>query len=463
MKQKSHRWEKLLKIPGSDALQEAPSLVSQFDPGPMNLFPRLNSLRWLVPGILVAATGVGAGDLLTASLAGAEVGTIILWGALFGAVLKWSLNEGIARWQLATGTTLLEGWIIRLGPALAWGFFIYLIMWSYFVGGALINACGVAGVGLLPLGDTQAHDWTPDTSKIVWGMVHSLIGLLLVWFGGFRLFSKFMSACIALLFVCVLITALMLRPDWSTLAPSLLLPRVPEGGGRWLIALLGGVGGTVTLLAYGYWIREDGRAGTRGLRISQWDLAVGYALTAFFGVAMVIIGARTDVEGQGTLLALQLADQLAHILGEPGRWIFLLGFWGAVFSSLLGVWQSVPYLFADFLAIRQGISIEQRAGIDLTRSKAYRCFLLAIATLPLATLFFSVRNIQLAYSLLGALFMPLVAITLLIMNNRVAWVGTRFRNTWPFNVLLVVTLAIFIYVGARDAWSAWSGQMGGGG
>jgi hypothetical protein len=32
--------------------------------------------------------------------------------------------------------------------------------------------------------------------------------------------------------------------------------------------------------------------------------------------------------------------------------VFLLGFWGAVFSSVLGVWQSAPYLFADFVALR---------------------------------------------------------------------------------------------------------------
>jgi hypothetical protein len=25
-------------------------------------------------------------------------------------LLKWTLNEGIARWQLATGTSLLAGW-----------------------------------------------------------------------------------------------------------------------------------------------------------------------------------------------------------------------------------------------------------------------------------------------------------------------------------------------------------------
>jgi len=73
----------------------------------------------VAPGILIAATGVGAGDLLTGSLAGSAVGLVILWAAAVGAVVKWFLNEGIARWQMATGTTLLEvgprTWAARFG------------------------------------------------------------------------------------------------------------------------------------------------------------------------------------------------------------------------------------------------------------------------------------------------------------------------------------------------------------
>ena len=69
----------------------------------------------IAPGILLAATGVGAGDLLTATLAGSEVGLAVLWAAVAGAILKWTLNEGLARWQLATDSTLLEGWARHLG------------------------------------------------------------------------------------------------------------------------------------------------------------------------------------------------------------------------------------------------------------------------------------------------------------------------------------------------------------
>lgn len=90
-----------------------------------------------IPGILVAATGVGAGDLITAGLAGSEIGLALLWAAAVGSLLKWTLNEGLARWQMATGTTLLEGWSGHLGGWVRWLFLIYFLIWSYSVGGAL--------------------------------------------------------------------------------------------------------------------------------------------------------------------------------------------------------------------------------------------------------------------------------------------------------------------------------------
>ena len=67
------------------------------------------------PGLLVAATGVGAGDLATASFAGSLLGNGILWAAVLGAFLKYVVNEGLARWQLATGNTLIEGAVDKFG------------------------------------------------------------------------------------------------------------------------------------------------------------------------------------------------------------------------------------------------------------------------------------------------------------------------------------------------------------
>ena len=396
----------------------------------------------LGPGLLVAATGVGAGDLVTASLAGSEVGLVVVWAALLGAGLKWTLNEGVARWQMATGTTLLEGWHRRLGGWFSWLFLVYFFLWTFAVGGALVNACGIAATAFFTVGDAE-------TSKIVWGVLHSIAGALLVWRGGFERFERVMAVCVGVMVVSVVMTATLIAAEAPVaVVREMFLPAVSftRGDWTWFLGVLGGVGGTVTMLSYGYWIREAGRRDHEGLRTSRIDLAVSYGVTAVFGVGMVIIGSRIGGTGQGARVAVQLAEQLATVLGGPARWLFLVGFWGAVFSSLLGVWQSVPYIFADFVRARRGKPADAAIASDLQESRAYRWYLLGVAVVPLVLLWTTVRQVQLVYATLGAWFMPLVALTLLVMNNRSRWVGQSFRNGWAINGLLVVTLGLFAYL-----------------
>ncbi len=395
------------------------------------------------PGILVAATGVGAGDLLTASLGGSAVGVSILWAAVVGSVLKGFLNEGIARWQLATGTTVLEGWA-RFGAAVRYAFLVYLLGWSFFTGGALISACGAAGDALLPLSSDS------ETSRRIWGVVHSLAGLALVWFGGFRFFEKLMAACIALMFAAVLFTSVASGPDWAAAARGLVIPSLPQGGTAWVLGLLGGVGGTVTLLSYGYWIREKGREGPGGLRTCQADLAVGYTLTGLFGAAMVLIGSTLQLQGTGLKVAVLLAQRLGDVTGPVGYWLFLVGFWAAVFSSVLGVWEGIPYLFADFLRIHRGQPAHQ---VPLRGSRAWRLYLVALAVVPLPLLWIPLQRAQLAYAVVGSLFMPLLAATLLWMNNRRSELGP-LRNGWLTNAALAATLLLFLLVGGSEALEA---------
>ena len=401
-------------------------------------------LRLLGPGILVAATGVGAGDLATASFAGSQLGTAILWAALLGAFLKFVLNEGLARWQLATGDTLLEGAVLRFGRVVGWLFLPYLFLWSFFVGAALMSACGAALQALFPLFDDA------ERGRMVFGALSSLLGLVLVRAGGFRLFERVMTACIGVMLATVVVMAVMLWPGTAEVLRGLLLPGIPDLRGEgvvWTVALMGGVGGTLTVLCYGYWIREEGRADIGELPLCRIDLGLGYAMTALFAIAMVIIGSQVQIDGRGTGLLLALADRLGAELGAAGRWMFLVGVLGAVVSSLLGVWQAVPYLFADlwsmtFVRHEAGAA---RPAVD-TRAAPYRVYLWLLALAPMLGLVLSFKEIQKLYATMGATFIPLLALALLLMNGRRAWVGAHV-NRWPTVIVLLATLVFFATLG----------------
>ena len=270
------------------------------------------TLAAIGPGLLLAATGVGGGDMATGTFVGSLLGTAILWAVIVGAFLKFVVTEGIARWQLATGNTFLEGLVRRLGPAVIWVFLPYLLLWTLFVGSAQMSACGVALYALLPYFDD------PDRGKIIFGIICSLVGIGLVLKGGYRLFEAIMRVCIAIMFVTVVITAVMLWPGTGAVLQGLLVPTIPDFSGiglTWTVALIGGVGGTLTVVCYGYWMREEGRTGPEDLWICRLDLGAGYLMTAIFGVAMVIVGSTVEIEGQGTTLLVTLAERLEEPLG----------------------------------------------------------------------------------------------------------------------------------------------------
>jgi Mn2+/Fe2+ NRAMP family transporter len=403
-------------------------------------------LATIGPGIAIAATGVGAGDLLAAMLAGADFGTALMWVVGVGAILKLGLNEGVARWQLATGTTLLEGWCRHLGWPIKAYFFAYLVLWGFIVAGGLMSACGVA-----------AHALWPVLSIKTWAIVHSLGALVLVAVGRYAIFENVMKALIGLMTVTLLVSVVMVGPDLASVFRGL-IPSLPRGSAAATLSLMGGVGGSVTLLAYGYWIREKGWKGVDSLAGVRLDLTVGYALTGLFGIAMLMLAAAVLGGGEGMpegsegLVACGDAIRAATTLrfgavaGNAVATIFLIGIWGAVTTSTLGVWNGVPYLFADYLDAFRG-----RFDTDVdTRGWAYRGFLLYLALPPMALLFLG-RPIWVIkiYTLTGGLFMPLLAATLLWLNSRRRLVGD-LKNGALSTAALVLALLLFALIAGRQ-------------
>jgi len=408
-------------------------------------------LKIIGPGMLTAATGVGAGDLATGSFAGSMLGTAILWAVIVGAYMKFVVTEGIARWQLATGTTLLEGMTIHLGRGAAWIFLPYLLLFSYFIGTAMMSACGVTLHAMIPIFDNAAD------GKLYFGIACSVVGLLMVYKGGYALFEKCMHVCAAVMFLSGVITAGMLWPGTDVVLKGMLIPTIPDFSGQgliWTIALIGGVGGTVTVLSYGYWIREEGRLTEADLPDCRIDLAVGYFMTALFCLSMVVIGSNLTIEGEGATLLVRLSDQLGNQLGPVGKWLFLIGSFGAVFSSLLGVWQSIPYIFADtwMLATNKmdAETIKERSLKSGQSNSVYRLYMLLIAFIPMLGLFTSFQQAQKFYTVTGAYFFPLLAITLLLLNSRGKWIGEKFKYGWASKISLGATLAFFLWATAMN-------------
>ena len=114
---------------------------------------------------------------------------------------------------------------------------------------------------------------------------------MLVWTGRYSVFEKVLAALVGIMFVTMVGAALLTLPNLGELLTGL-APRIPDGGLVNTLALAGGVGGTITLAAYGYWLREKGWDTPRYMRVMRIDNAVAYVVTGIFVLATLVVGAE---------------------------------------------------------------------------------------------------------------------------------------------------------------------------
>lgn len=372
--------------------------------------------------------------MVSSTIAGASYGLTLVWALAAGVVLKFAITEGAARWQLATDTSLLEGWRNHIPPAAVVAFFIYFVIWSYFVSSALVAASALVPTAVMPA-----------VPLPVWGVIHAVAAFTLVWFGRYERFLAVIKWFVGLKFAAV-IGSVLLIVFWSGADSSHFGAR--QGfSTAYTLSLIGGVGGTVTLLSYAYWMREAGWSGPARLPMARADLTVSFALVLIFCFSMIFLATQIDWTGQildeGPRLCLLLADRIGSEIGPIGRAVFLIGFWGAAFSSVLGVFHGVPFLFDDILHLWQR---RERTG---QRGHAYRSWA-AYLTLAAISALVIRRPVWLvfAYTIVGSLFFPFVISTLLFLNN------SRFaprvtRSGALVNVILGAALSLYAILAGR--------------
>jgi hypothetical protein len=105
--------------------------------------------------------------------------------------------------------------------------------------------------------------------------------------------------------------------------------------------------------------------------------------------------------------------------------------------------------------------VDARAEITKVTSTPYRRALLFITLVPLPLAFTGAPLLVIVtYTVIGSLFVPFLAATLLYLNNRVPWTEAVPKNAMLTNVLLVAILVLFVAVGAQEAMGALRRIMG---
>ncbi|MFD7624854.1 Nramp family divalent metal transporter [Streptomyces sp. NPDC059851] len=400
-----------------------------------NHAPRKASWRTIGPGMVVAATGVGAGDLVATLIAGSKFGYTLLWAAVIGCLVKISLAEAAGRWHLATGRTLFDGWR-SLGSWTSVYFAGYVVVWGFVYGAAAMSSSALPLAALFPgLMDLK-----------VWAVLCGLSGLVFVWFNRYAVFEKLMTALVGVMFAVTVYLAIRVTPRLGS-ALAGLVPVLPDGSLFYTLGLIGGVGGTITLAAYGYWVNAKGWTHTGWMRVMRLDNRIAYLTTGVFVVAMLFVGAEL-LYSSGVALTkgdkglLDLSGVLEERYGAATAKLFLIGFFATSYTSLIGVWHGVSLMFADFVAKYRPSLVP--AGTGPEKSLPFRAYLLWLTFPPISLLFLDQPfGLVVVYGVIGALFMPFLALTLLWLLNS-ARTPAPWRNGPLSNAMLGAAGLLFV-------------------
>lgn len=404
---------------------------------PASAVPKTRRASWRLigPGIVVAATGVGSGDLVATLIAGSRFGYALFWAVVVGCIVKIALAEATGRWHLATGRTIFQGWR-SLGSWTSVYFGIYVVIWGFVYGATAMSSTALPLSALFPILDMK-----------VWAMLSGIAGLTFVMLNRYAAFELVMKLLIGVMFFTVVLLAILVAPNLGRAATGL-VPTIPDGSVVYTLGLIGGVGGTITMAAYGYWVNAKGWHGPEWMSMMRLDNRVAYITTGIFVVAMLIVGAEILYASN---IALQSGDRglldldavLRERFGGLVATLFLIGFAATTFSSILGVWHGVSLMFADFVGHVTGRTFEPG---EREKSWAFRAFALWLTFPPMSLLFLERPfGLVIAYGALGAFFMPFLSLTLLWLLNS-SRTPSEWRNGPVSNFLLLAAAALFIFL-----------------
>lgn len=323
------------------------------------------------------------------------------------------------------------------------------MIWGFVYGAAAMSSSALPLQALFP--DVMDLKW--------WAVLCGLSGLVFVWFNKYEVFEKVMTVLVGVMFVFTVYLAIRVTPNLAD-AFAGLLPVLPDEKDSILntLGLIGGVGGTITLAAYGYWVNAKGWTNTGWMKIMRLDNRVAYLTTGIFVISMLFVGAELLHSANIALASgdkglVQLGDILADEYGTATAKFFLIGFFATSYTSLIGVWHGVSLMFADFVERFRGkkaVTGEEVASGRREKSWPFRAYLLWLTFPPIVLLFQGQPfRLIILYGVLGAAFLPFLAATLLWLLNS-SRTPREWRNGVLSNTMLALAGLLFLVLAVKQ-------------
>jgi len=382
--------------------------------------PRVPRLRHVIgPSVIALGMGLGAGEFLLWPNLVAVNGFSIWWLFWVGVLTQFVVIGEIERWSMATGESIFAG-MGRMSRRPFWPwFFLVATLVSFFWPGWAAESADFTRAAINALAGREAiADWQP-IALFMLAFIWAALALSRIVYNALEKFEIALVLTFFPLLFVALLAAGVLPADVAALASGAVSigsvpPRLLSGDQfpTLLIAVAyAGSGGTL-LLAQSLWVRDKGFgmsafqgriAGIRGrnepleergfafaadrplsaerfrrwMRLAERELLTTFVVLILLSVVIttLLVGAtvgtgRGDLAGDLTTMVLEQAE---HLRARGGAWleiVFLLGGALVLFSTQVGIVDTVTRITGDIFHHRVG-----RRTRELTLKRTFLGFL----------------------------------------------------------------------------------------
>lgn len=421
-------------------------------------------LKAIGPGLILTANIVGTGELIATTRLGSQVGFLLLWFIIFSCFIKVFVQIELGRYTLAEGIGSLEALNRLPGPR----FRVSWVLWLWFVMylGTLCQMSGMVG-GIAELFASKQNIWAHRGWAVA---IAAGTGALLAA-GRYKLVEKGSTVMVAVFTISNLLAVILLqsteaRMTGADLATGLSFRLPDELITAFAVFGITGVG-AAELIFYPIWCLEKGYAKATGprddspewyerargwMRVMKYDAWFSMAIYTIGTLSFYILGAAilhrrgTPVADQGAIDT--LASMYVHTIGPWGLWVFYVGAFMVLYSTLFVSSASNARLFADIGGL---------AGVFRYRTPEDRMRIvrIAVVAIPLVVMLVYVRfeslvTLVLIGGVAQAMMLPFLAGAAVYFHH--VRIPPGLRSSSVGTVFLWIAFAAMTSVGVFQVW-----------
>ncbi|MVZ64752.1 divalent metal cation transporter [Sphingobacterium sp. DK4209] len=308
----------------------------------------LKGLSILGPGIVTAALVFGPSKMTITSKMGADYGFELIWViflAIFFMLIFTNMSARIGQYNTDSLLTLIRKKIGKFGSVFI-GAGIFLVAISFQAG----NSTGVG----IAMGEATGTD-----AKI-WIVVFNLAGILLLFFRSFyQVLEKVMLGLVILMLISFLVTLILIQPSLNHIADGL-VPHIPTGSTGLIVAFIASCFSLVGAFYQSYLVQEKRKSNPEGNsedKHAQLSSTIGILILGLMSAVVLICAASVlHTKGMKVNSASEMAMALEPLFGSKASLLFLIGLFGASFSSLIGNATLGGSMLGDALGLKGNLN-----------------------------------------------------------------------------------------------------------